>query len=97
MNVIPLFKEASFDNNDTRLMGEVFDRACASLREFGRSDLVHEIIAKRIIAVAKTGERNPDRLHAQALMAFAPPKPAKTSATPPRPSSPGSSRALNHW
>ena len=80
MNVIPLFKEASFDDAATQVMGDAFDRACASLREFGRSDLVHEIIAKRIIAVAKAGERDPERLHRQALRAFAPAKPARMSA-----------------
>jgi hypothetical protein len=79
MNVIVLFKAASFDDSATRAMGEAFDRACVSLKEFGRSDLVHEIMAKRIIAVAKTGERDPDQLYAEALSAFDP-KPAKKSA-----------------
>ena len=82
MNVIALFKDASFDAAATHAMGEAFDRACFSLREFGHSDLVHEIIAKRIIAVAKTGVLDPDRLYAQARQAFAPSKPAKTLAAP---------------
>ena len=72
MKVLLLFKEASFDAAATKVMGEAFDRACDSLREFGRSDLVHEIMAKRLIEVAKAGECDPERLHAEALRAFAP-------------------------
>ena len=41
-----------------------------SLRQFGRAVTVREIIAKRIIAAAKNGMRDPVRLHEQALKAF---------------------------
>ena len=51
-------------------MGEAFDKACNSLRSFGTACTVREIIAKRIIAVAKNGERDPARLHKQALLAL---------------------------
>ena len=51
-------------------MGEAFDRACKSLRNFGSACTVREIIAKRIIDAAKSGERDPARLHAQALIPF---------------------------
>jgi hypothetical protein len=35
--------------------------------DIGQPDLVREIIAKRIIEVARDGERNPDELCARAL------------------------------
>jgi hypothetical protein len=67
MDVIPIVEGGSFDAAMTRTMGEVFDKACRSLRDFGSAVLVREIIAKRIIEAAKNGERNPVRLFEQAL------------------------------
>jgi hypothetical protein len=49
-------------------MGEAFDNACKSLRNFGSA--VPAIIADLIIAAAKNGERDPARLYEQALNAF---------------------------
>jgi len=51
-------------------MGEAFDKACKSLRSFGTACTVREIIAKRIVAAAKNGERDPARLCRQALIPF---------------------------
>ena len=49
-------------------MGEAFDRACALLKNCGSA--VPAIIADRIIAAAKNGERDPARLYEQALRIF---------------------------
>ncbi len=57
-----------FDDAATLAMGEAFDRACKSLRNLGSA--VPEIIAYLIIQAAKSGERDPARLHGQALKAF---------------------------
>ena len=46
MNIIPI-QNVWFDDAATLAMGEAFDRACKSLRNFGSA--VREIIAKRII------------------------------------------------
>ena len=51
-------------------MGKAFDQACKSLQDFGSACTVREIIAKRIVAVARNGERDPARLHEQALLAL---------------------------
>ena len=67
MNIIPI-QNVWFDDAATSAMGEAFDNACKSLRNFGSA--VREIIANRIIAAAKNGERDPARLHEQALIAF---------------------------
>jgi hypothetical protein len=60
----------SFDDAATSAMGEAFDRACVSLHRFGSLITAREMIAKRIIEAAKSGERDPARLHRQALKAF---------------------------
>jgi hypothetical protein len=57
-----------FDDAATLAMGEAFDNACKSLQNFGSA--VPEIIAYRIIAAAKAGERDPARLYEQALKTF---------------------------
>ena len=57
-----------FDDAATSSMGAAFDRACASLKDYGSA--VPTIIAERIIAAAKNGERDAARLYEQALQAF---------------------------
>ena len=67
MNIIPI-QNVWFDDAATLAMGEAFDQACKSLRNFGSA--VPEIIANLIIEAAKNGERDPARLYEQALNAF---------------------------
>ena len=67
--VIPFFRDVSFDPDTTHIMGQAFDGACKELPDIGQSDLVKAIIAKRIIAIAKTGERDPHQLCKRALRA----------------------------
>ena len=69
MSSIPI-QNVAFDDAATSAMGEAFDKACKSLRSFGTACTVREIIAKRIIAVATNGERDPARLRDQALLAL---------------------------
>jgi tRNA A37 threonylcarbamoyltransferase TsaD len=67
MNSIPI-QNVVFDDTATSAMGEAFDKACKSLRNLGTA--VPEIIANRIIAAAKDGERDAARLYEQALKTF---------------------------
>ena len=69
MSINPI-QNVAFDDTATSAMGEAFDKACKSLRSFGTACTVREIIAKRIIAVATNGERDPARLRDQALLAL---------------------------
>jgi len=69
MNIIPI-QDVAFDDETTFAMGVAFDQACSSLRHLGYADKVRELIAKRIIEAAINGERDPIRLHSQALMGF---------------------------
>ncbi|MGC2046964.1 MAG: hypothetical protein WA669_24325, partial [Pseudolabrys sp.] len=57
-----------FDDAATSAMGEAFDHACKSLRNFGSA--VPEIIADLIIQAAKNGERDPTRLYERVLKTF---------------------------
>ena len=59
-----------FDDHATKVMGEAFDAARKDLHDTGQSDLVYEVIAKRIIEAAKSGERDPEKLRDWALTAF---------------------------
>jgi hypothetical protein len=59
-----------FDDHATKVMGEAFDAARKDLHDTGQPDLVYEVIAKRIIEAAKSGERDPEKLRDWALTAF---------------------------
>ena len=67
MNIIAI-QNVWFDDAATSAMGEAFDRACKSLRNFGSA--VPAIIADLIITAAKDGERDPAHLYEQALRVF---------------------------
>ena len=66
MNIIPL-QDVSFDDEATLAMGAAFDQACKSLPSSGRNGAARELIAKRIIAAAKHGERDPAELCGRVL------------------------------
>ena len=67
MNIIPI-QNIWFDDAAIFAMGEAFDKACKTFQNFGSA--VPAIIADRIIAAAKNGERDPGRLYAQILKAY---------------------------
>jgi hypothetical protein len=51
-------------------MGDAFDAACKELRDTGQPAVAREVLAERIIALARSGERDPARLRDAALAAF---------------------------
>jgi hypothetical protein len=59
-----------FDDKAVRAMAAAFEQACRSLRHFAHLDRVRELVAKRIIEAAINGERDPIRLHWQAVMGY---------------------------
>ena len=59
----------AFDDAATLAMGVAFDLACRSLPHPCHNDSVQDIIAKRIVEAATTGERDPAKLCARALRA----------------------------
>jgi hypothetical protein len=57
---VPFSQDVFFGPDGTRAMGAAFDRACTALP--GQPDIVKEIIAKRIIELARAGDGDPDHL-----------------------------------
>jgi hypothetical protein len=70
-SIIPFMpRRGVFDDATTRIMGEAFDAACKELHDTGQPFVVHEVMAKRIIAAARNGERDVTRLRDAALSAL---------------------------
>jgi hypothetical protein len=63
------------DPETKRVMGVAFELARVALRLADRDDPAIAILAKRIIALAKEGERNPDLLCERALRDLRAPPP----------------------
>lgn len=68
--IVPFLQGYSFDPEITRAMGAAYDKAREMLHDRGQPEVVQEVIARRIINVAKTGERDPDRICQRALTAL---------------------------
>jgi hypothetical protein len=62
MPITPYLDGQKFDAETTRLMGLAFEMARVALGLSYRDESAKEIVAKRIIELAKAGERNPNAL-----------------------------------
>jgi hypothetical protein len=60
----------SFDPEVIEVMGQAYDKAKRRLHDTGQPALVQEVIARRIIDIAATGERDPDQIARRALEAL---------------------------
>jgi|HubBroStandDraft_1064217.scaffolds.fasta_scaffold103084_2 hypothetical protein len=69
-SILPFVPRGVFDDATTRIMGEAFDAACKELHDTGQPAVVQEIMAKRIVAAARRGERDVTRLRNAALAAL---------------------------
>ena len=68
--VVPLARllpEAAFGPDEIRSMTEAYETALGLLRLVDRNDPVTEIVAKKIIEIFGTGERDPQRIAALAI------------------------------
>jgi hypothetical protein len=70
MPIKPYLGGIVFDADATRALGAAFECACKALQLTDRTDPVTEMVAKRIIDLAKTGERDPELLCAAVLQTF---------------------------
>src|SRR6478609_7743693 len=52
----------AFDPENTQSLCIAFDKVYSTIAERNRSEFVKELIARRVIALAERGERDPDRL-----------------------------------
>ena len=60
----------AFDPGTVETLGKAYDMALAALHDIGQPEVVREVLARRIIAAARKGERDPAALCAIALAAF---------------------------
>jgi hypothetical protein len=67
MPITPFLDNGRFDPEATRIMGVAFEWFGWPSGLRTRGDLANEVVARRIIELAKTGERNPDLLCERAL------------------------------
>jgi hypothetical protein len=65
--IIPLLQGRAFGPEDIKVMSTAFEGALNALGLMDRVDPLNELVAKKIIEIAKTGERNPVRLRDRAL------------------------------
>jgi hypothetical protein len=65
--VISLFRESVFDSEITQAMGIAYDKLCEDIGLSQCDDELNTRVAKIIIMVARTGERDPDRMCAGAV------------------------------
>jgi hypothetical protein len=62
--------DIKFDPEAKRVVGLAFEMARVALGLPDRDDVANEILAKRVIELAKAGERNPDLLCEGVLKEF---------------------------
>jgi hypothetical protein len=74
MPMVALLSNAAFDSETTELLGAAFEAAWEKVKTAGstlaeepQAALTRELLAKRIIEMAKRGERNRNRLVESAL------------------------------
>jgi hypothetical protein len=65
--VLELLRVAGFDPEAIAKIYEAYVKTRRPVCDIGKPDPVNEIIALRILSLAKKGERDPDRLRAGAL------------------------------
>jgi len=67
MPITPFFDGERFDPETTRVLGVALEMVCIALRTGDSDDDIKQAIAKKLIALVKAGERNPDILCEEAL------------------------------
>ena len=67
MAIYRIFRERVFEPEAVICMARAYEGALVALRLTDRQDPFTEIVAKKIIEIAETGERDPDRLRERAL------------------------------
>jgi hypothetical protein len=67
MPIDSFMQPGAFDAEVVAAMSAAFDAACEKLSDTDQPEVTREVIANRIIAAARFGERNPARLLEAAL------------------------------
>ena len=64
---MPIIQGRAYGPEDIKVMSTAFEGALNALGLMDRADPLNDLVAKKIIEIAKTGERNPSRLRDRAL------------------------------
>jgi hypothetical protein len=75
MPIRPYLGGEKFDPETIRVMGLAFEMALVALRLADRGDLANEILARKLIDLARAGERDSERLCDGVLKEFCAPPP----------------------
>jgi len=70
MPIHRLLKNHAFGPDEITILTSAFDDALRRLRLADRADPATEVVAKKIIELAKEGERDPERLRKRAIEAL---------------------------
>jgi hypothetical protein len=57
-----LFQKSSFEREDIKAMAQAFEEVCGAVEMSQWSDDFAQALAVKVVACARTGERNPKRL-----------------------------------
>jgi hypothetical protein len=68
--ITPFLDGVLFDPAQVEVMSAAYDEAIKALHDTGQPDIVQKVLAKRIVAIGKTGEHNPHKICELALGAF---------------------------
>jgi hypothetical protein len=71
MPLTPYLNEAVFSPNDIEALNAAFAAVCEALSLPERDDTRAEIVARKVIDVAGTGERDPQKIRDLVLLALA--------------------------
>jgi hypothetical protein len=64
----PLFVDANFDPETLAVLVDSFEDGWETLQSLGNTTITRDALAKRLLELARTGERNPSRLCTTALV-----------------------------
>ena len=64
------FRNESFDPEVLKAMTDAYERACKTMQAGPQSELVKEILARRIIELAQGGCTDADKLYAEVLKVY---------------------------
>jgi hypothetical protein len=78
----PLTPQGCFDPEATKIMGDLFDDMIRSLEQFGRPRIIQEAITRHVIAVARSGERDPEVIWERVLAAMSSASPRQAERSP---------------
>jgi hypothetical protein len=71
MPIYELLKsQGSFEPEEVAMLGSVFEEVLQTLGLVDRQDLATEMVAKKVVELAKAGVRDRDRLKALTVQAF---------------------------